>query len=157
MEDDGCLSSLRVDGVEFLHPGLSVSRGLYFLHGQPERMTDVRQPAANVLTAENAETSIRYEFGPDQMTWTLENKSNDAMPFFCVFDAGVIAGRVGADGWVKAPAASKDFADPKTSNVSLVRRPLPRHADGRQPRLGAVAGQISGLGSLYGRRTRSEP
>ena len=148
MEDDGCLSSLRVDGVEFLHPGLNVSRGSYFLHGQPERMTDVRQPAANVLTAENAETSIRYEFGPDQMTWTLENKSNDAMPFFCVLDAEVIAGRVGADGWVKTPA-KQELGRPQNVGGQLVRRPLPRHAHGRQPRLGSVVRQIPGLGSLH--------
>ncbi len=75
VEEDGCLSSLRVDGVEFLHPGLDVSRGSYFLQKGPQRLTDLRQPEANVLTADGANASIRYEFGPDKMTWALENKS----------------------------------------------------------------------------------
>ena len=118
IEDDGCLSSLRVDGVEFLHPGLDVSRGSYFLHGPPQRLTDIRQPAANVLTADGANASIRYEFAPDKMTWTLESKSNDGMPFFIVFDAGVLAARVGADAWLKAPGANQVIADPNTTSVA---------------------------------------
>jgi serine/threonine protein kinase len=111
VEDDGCLSSLRVDGVEFLHPGLNVSRGSYFLgQGGIQRMTDVRQPAPNVLTADGPKTSVRYEFGPDKMTWQLDNHSNEGRPFFIVFDPGVLAGRIGDD-WVKAPGAVKVMGD----------------------------------------------
>ena len=73
----------------------------------------MRQPAANVLTADGADASIRYEFGPDKMTWTVENKSNAGMPFFIVFDAGVMAVRVGADDWLKTPAM-QTLADAKT-------------------------------------------
>ena len=104
VEDDGWLSSLRVDGVEFFHPGLNVSRGLYLLQQGPLRLTDVRQPAPNVLTAENQNASIRYEFGPAKMTWTVKNKEAAGMPLFIVFDAGVLAARVGKENWLKAPA-----------------------------------------------------
>ncbi len=114
VEGDGCLSSLRVDGVEFLHPGLNVSRGSYFLGKDgPERMTDVRQPAANVLTADGPDASVRYEFGPDKITWSLDNHSDAARPFFLVFDAGVRAVRKGADGWLKPPGVVTQFADPQ--------------------------------------------
>ncbi len=36
------------------------------------------------------------------------------MPFFIVFDAGVMAARVGADAWLKTPGAKQTLADLQT-------------------------------------------
>jgi eukaryotic-like serine/threonine-protein kinase len=112
VEGDGCLSSLRVDGVEFLHPGLNVSRGAYFLHAGPVRMVNILQPAPNVLAADGPDASARYEFGPDKLTWTLENKTGEAMPFYVVFDSAVMAGQMGDKEWLKTPGAKATIAEP---------------------------------------------
>ena len=41
VEGDGCLTHLRVDGVEFLKPGVGISRGAYFHQQDTAKLPDV--------------------------------------------------------------------------------------------------------------------
>jgi hypothetical protein len=84
IDPDGCLSSLRASGHEFLAPGVSISRGSYFYQGGPLRLAQLRESAPNEVAAESPQASIRYEFRETQMQWTLENRTEQAMVFFLV-------------------------------------------------------------------------
>jgi eukaryotic-like serine/threonine-protein kinase len=114
VEGDGCLTHLRVDGVEFFKPGVGISRGSYFHQQDTLKLPDVTQSEAAVITAQGEKAAIRYEFGPEKMTWALENKTNAGMAFYVVFDTAVQAVKNGKDEWAKIPAtAQPDALDPK--------------------------------------------
>jgi serine/threonine protein kinase len=94
VENDGCVTSLKVGGVELLEPHASFSRGTYFFRqdkNAPLPMPSVEQPAGNVITAKGDLSSARYEFGPDAMTWTLTNGTDKPENFFIVFKTTVTA------------------------------------------------------------------
>jgi serine/threonine protein kinase len=118
---DGCMPSLRVDGVEVLRANIDVSRGVYFLPSQPVRLSDIKQPTPTTITAQCPLASIKYEFAHDKMSWTVENTWNQGMPFFVVFDTSVEAIRDGNNEWSKAPTQRSPGGpnDPKCSTVTL--------------------------------------
>jgi serine/threonine protein kinase len=101
--DDGCLTSLRVGGVEFFRPGVDVSRGLYLHDGQLVRLPDIDQKG-DVITAKGDKGSLRYEFGAASITCTAENKQDRPVAFFIVFDPAVSAVRDGQGEWHKTVA-----------------------------------------------------
>ncbi len=106
VEEDGCLTNLRVDGVEFLASGVGVSRGAYFHQAETEKLPDVLQPELRAITAQGAGAAIRYDFGPDKMTWALENKTNAATSFYIVFDLAVQAAKNASGEWSKTPVGA---------------------------------------------------
>lgn len=83
---DGCLTSLRIAGREFLNAKVSISRGAYFHSGGVLKLSAIEQ-SGNVITAKGDQAVIRYEFGADSMTWSLESLADKPMPFFIVFDS----------------------------------------------------------------------
>ena len=84
IEPDGCLTNLRIGGRVFLAPGVSISRGSYFFLGGP-LMLKKSSACDTIVVASSDEATIRYEFGDNEMTWQLTNKSDDAMVLFIVF------------------------------------------------------------------------
>src|SRR5262249_26691911 len=68
------------------------------------------QTGPTTILAAGGPAAIQYDFGPDKLTWALENKTDAPMPFYIVFDAAVIAVRNGKDEWLKTPLGSQ--ADP---------------------------------------------
>src|SRR5262249_6518829 len=65
VENDGCVTSLKIGGVELLESHASFSRGSYFFRqdkGRPLPMPTVEQPAGDVITAKGDLCSARYEF-----------------------------------------------------------------------------------------------
>jgi hypothetical protein len=91
IEADGCLTNLRVDGHEFLAPGVSFSRGSYFYQGGPLKLANVERVSDHVVVASSDVATIRYEFGASEMTWQLTNKSAEPMVLFLVFAKDVDA------------------------------------------------------------------
>src|SRR5262249_25317311 len=105
---DGCLTSLRVQGVELLWVGGQISRGSYFFFNNGAlKLPTIEQPATNVLTAKSDKAAIRYEFGRDSLTWTVTNTDTAAMPFFLVFTPAVRAVQTTPSEWAKTPDAKK--------------------------------------------------
>jgi serine/threonine protein kinase len=102
VDRDGCMPSLRIDGVEVLKSGIDVSRGVYFLPGYPLPF-DVKQPAPTLVTAQCNHAAIRYEFAANAMTWTVENRSDRGMPLFVVLDTSVSAVQNGKGEWARTP------------------------------------------------------
>jgi WD40 repeat protein/tRNA A-37 threonylcarbamoyl transferase component Bud32 len=103
IEPDGCLTSLRVGGIELLAPGVDISRGTYFHDAGPLRLPDVRRPEPDRITAQGTQAAIRYEFGRDRLTLSLTNAMDHDIRFFVVFSPQVTAVRSG-ERWAPAPA-----------------------------------------------------
>ncbi len=94
VENDGCVSSLKVNGAELLESHVSVSRGGYFFRqdrGRPLSMNAVEQPLENVVQVTGELSSARYEFGTDSLVWTLSNTSDKDEHFFLIFSPAVTA------------------------------------------------------------------
>jgi serine/threonine protein kinase len=106
VEADGCLTSLRVGGTELLWVGGSISRGCYFFQDKAGRLPlpTVERPSANGVSARSEAAAVRYEFGPDEMTWTLTNTSKGPLIYFIVFGEAVKAVCNDKGEWAAAPA-----------------------------------------------------
>jgi hypothetical protein len=79
VEADGCLTSLRVGGVEFLAPGVNISRGAYFFDdkfGGVLALPVVERPAPDVITARGDRAAVRYEFDPESLTCEVTNTTD---------------------------------------------------------------------------------
>jgi len=81
---DGCLTSLRVGGIEFLAPGVGNTRGAYLYQGGVQRMKSVDRKGDSYL-AKGDVGSIRYRFKGDSMEWTVANRSSKPLILFMVF------------------------------------------------------------------------
>jgi WD40 repeat protein len=113
VEGDGCVTSLKVNGVEFLAPGVDFSRGAYFFDDVDQRLltlTAVERAAPDAVTARGDRVSARYEFGPDTLTWTLGNATEHVVFFYAVLSSRVTAVRSAGGRWAKAPV-EKDWAE----------------------------------------------
>ncbi len=108
VEADGCLTSLSVEGVEFLRSGVDIPRGVYFHDGKGVvKLGNVRRPSPDVIVAKGERASVRYEFGPDNVTVNATNTTDKGLAFFIVFDPAVNAVVDGAGAWAKAPLVLK--------------------------------------------------
>jgi serine/threonine protein kinase len=89
--NDGCLTSLRLGGTEILWVGKTISRGVYF-HGQggPMRLGNI-DVKGDVISATSGWGAIHYEFGPDTLTWTASNRTDQPLSFFMVLGPAVTA------------------------------------------------------------------
>jgi serine/threonine protein kinase len=105
--EDGCLPSLRVEGVEFLKPGVDISRGIYFHQNGTLKLPAIEQPAENVIIAKGEKASIRYEFGPSTLALTVTNATDQGMAFFIVFHPDVSAVTSATGDWEKPPVVTK--------------------------------------------------
>lgn len=85
IEGDGCMTSLRVNGREFLAPDVGISRGSYFYQKGPLKLPKIERPSENNVVASGDAASIHYEFGESEMSWQLVNRSDAPLVFFFVF------------------------------------------------------------------------
>jgi WD40 repeat protein len=107
VEADGCVTSLRLGGVEFLAPGVDLSRGGYFfdlVENQVLALPAVGKAAWNAILARGRGTDACYEFGADSLAWTLTNRTDHAVFFYVVLSTKVTAVRSGAGRWARTPA-----------------------------------------------------
>ncbi|OWK36431.1 protein kinase domain-containing protein [Fimbriiglobus ruber] len=103
VDANACMPSLRVDGVEVLKANIDVSKGVYFLPGFPLPPFDIKQPSTTTISAQSDKAAVQYDFGPNKMTWTVENRSDQGMPFFVVMDTTVTGVCNDKDVWAKTP------------------------------------------------------
>jgi serine/threonine protein kinase len=119
VDADGCMPSLRVDGVELFKPSVGISRGLYIIQGNSQTLPNVDQTGPAEFTAIGAGAALVYSFAPDKITWSVEDRSDKPEPFFVVFDPAVIAVRNAKDEWSKTPLSPQaNELDPKWQTTS---------------------------------------
>jgi len=104
VDEDGCFTNLRIGGAEFFK---SVPRGFprggYPYQDGILKLPGVEQPEPNVITAKSDKASVRYEFGPDAITWKFTNLTAKPLLFVVVFDLGVNAVMGEAGRFAKPP------------------------------------------------------
>ncbi|HVJ87519.1 MAG TPA: sialate O-acetylesterase [Caulifigura sp.] len=119
---DGCLSSLKVHGREFLDARMPFARGSGFGDRYLQNLTPAKLAAPGELVAENKVAGIRYVFEPSSMKWTLRNKTPRDLQFAVTLAEDVTA--VAFDGAVRKPiingptAASDWFCGPAKLSVT---------------------------------------
>ena len=92
VEADGCLTSLKVSGAEFVKSAPGFPRGVYMYQDGLLPLPTVEQSAPDVIAAGGSDkASVRYQFGPDSMTWTLTNLTAKQELLIIVFDLAVSA------------------------------------------------------------------
>jgi hypothetical protein len=108
IERDGCLTSLRVGGIEMLWAGGPVSRGLYLFDNGPLKLDRIEQnPKAPIVIARNDRAELRYEVLEKGFIFKVNQKGDKPIPFYIVFDTSMRAVNFG-DGMRKLPV--KDSA-----------------------------------------------
>jgi hypothetical protein len=107
--DDGCLTNLRLAGLEFLKPGVNISRGTYFHQNGALKLPAITEPAGNVIAASGDKAAVRYEFAPSNLAWQVTNKTGAPMQFFIIFDPAVNT-VMNENGEVAKPAVKKNWS-----------------------------------------------
>jgi serine/threonine protein kinase len=116
--DDGNMTSLKIGGVEFLKSGVKfgnqVSRGTYLfpMGGQGVLPLPQVDDKGNLVTAGGNLASVRCEFQPTSIRWTVINASDREMHFYMIFDKNVRAVTNGKGEWDEAPARVPAGATP---------------------------------------------
>jgi len=85
IERDGCLTNFAPGGINFLAPGVSLSRGTYFYQGGPLKLPEINRQG-DIVEANSKLAAIRYEFADDTLTMQLTNTSKQEMVFFVVLN-----------------------------------------------------------------------
>ncbi|HEX2952029.1 MAG TPA: hypothetical protein VHV83_21045 [Armatimonadota bacterium] len=86
---DGCMTNLRIGGVDILKSGISISRGAYFYQDGTLKLSTIEQPTPTSLSAKSDKAAISYAFAEDAITCTLTNATDKPMSFYLVFDTAV--------------------------------------------------------------------
>ncbi|MBI3922802.1 MAG: hypothetical protein HY318_15385, partial [Armatimonadetes bacterium] len=103
VEGDGCLTSLRVGGLEFFKFSPSFPRGAYLFQGGFLPLPKVVQDGGNAIVAKCDKAAVRYEFADNSLKWIVTNTSKEKLLCLIVFEANVKA-VVGDKGeWEKPP------------------------------------------------------
>jgi len=107
---DGALTSLSVQGLEFLHSAADFPRGAYAWQGG---LVPLAQIAAegSLLTAQGEPATIEYRFSDTGVTLVLTNRTDKEMLLVVVLSKGVRA-MVGDDGRIRKTPAEKPAKAP---------------------------------------------
>ena len=117
---DGCVTTLLVlrPGENYRHvpsfvkPGVGLphesavggSRGAFFYQDGIIPLPDIHEEGDSAIVAASAKASVRYEFAPFGMKWTVTNETDRAMQYLMVVDQTVTAVMPEGGGIVKTPA-----------------------------------------------------
>lgn len=100
---DGCLTSVRVGGTEFLKSEANFPRGLYLYQDGLLKLARVVADGTNVLLAAGEKAAIRYEARPDGIACTLSNFTQKPVLLVGVFDTNVAVVMDAKNRGVKTP------------------------------------------------------
>ncbi|MCE5199793.1 MAG: sialate O-acetylesterase [Armatimonadota bacterium] len=89
ISSDGCMTSLKADGSEFLCTGIGGSRGAYFVTDQTLRLPDIQQDAQDTITASGTEAEATWRFADDSIKLKVTNKADKDMWYRMVIDPNV--------------------------------------------------------------------
>lgn len=107
IEPDGCLTQLKIGGINYFAPGVSISRGSYFYQNGPLKLRNLKRMDDDIVVANSQQASIRYEFDDDQLTAHIANASDTDMVFFVVLNGLVSVGRLAAGELQPTPLLGK--------------------------------------------------
>ena len=118
VEPDGCLTELKLGGINYFAPGVGISRGSYFYQGGPLKLDEVKVTRESRVEASGKDAAVTYEFAEDQILAHLTNTSDTQLVFFVVMN-----GLVGA----ASVEASEIQETPVTGNFSRASFFIDKH------------------------------
>ena len=105
VRSDGCLTSLKVRGEEFLHERGSNPRGAYLFQDGAFGLTTMNRPALDTVVAAGPKAEVTYVFAPDGVSWHIRNLTEKKLTTLIAFDPGILAVRDQFGQYEKTPAA----------------------------------------------------
>jgi hypothetical protein len=101
---EGFLTTISVNGQEFLAGSLDISKGLYMYKGAPVAFKTVTQVGDNEIDGEADAGSIKYVFSASAITITATTKT-DTLPLYIVLQPDIAAVGDSAGAIQRTPAA----------------------------------------------------
>lgn len=86
---DGCMTSLKTGGAEFIEPDVAGTRGAYFASDVTQSLPQISKLSSNTLKASGAEAEVVWEFNDDNISFTISNKADKDMWYRMVVDQGI--------------------------------------------------------------------
>lgn len=130
VESDGCLTSLKIAGREFLAPGVAVSRGAYFFRGGTLKLPTIERPDATTIASSGNGARAEYRFQDDRVTCRVANESQEPTAFFIVL--------------------SKDAATTFEADGRAVAAPVERRCEQAVFAIGEARLELRGIDRLWG-------
>ncbi|HEY1188374.1 MAG TPA: protein kinase, partial [Gemmata sp.] len=109
--DAAGIKSLQVQGQEFVR-NLTVYRGAYYYEGSrnaARQFPALTRQSPTAFLAESPDASVRYEFFPDRMAWTITNKQGGEGLFFIIFNGKVVQAVANDAGEWAGPLVKRDW------------------------------------------------
>ena len=100
---DGCLTSLKVKGEEFLRERGANPRGAYLFQSGAFGLPTVNRPKPDVVVASGAKAEVTYIFAPDSVSWQIRNLTDKKLTTLIAFDPGIGAVRDSFGQYEKTP------------------------------------------------------
>lgn len=100
---DGCLTNLRINGLEFLKSSPSFPRGAYLYQKGLLPLPTVEQQGDNIINAKCDKATARYEYAASSLKWVVTNTSAEPLLMLMVFDPAVKAVVSDKGDWEKPP------------------------------------------------------
>ena len=82
---DGMLTSLKIDGLEFVECREGNPRGVYVWQDGPQKLADIARDG-DAIEAKSETAKVRWEFNERSMKWSLENLGDTDTLLLIVFD-----------------------------------------------------------------------
>jgi len=101
---DGCLTSLKIKGEEFLRERGSNPRGVYLFQGGAFGLETVTHPTPDTVVATGPKAEVTYVFAPDSVSWRIRNLTEKKLITLIAFDPGVRVVRDQFGQYEKTPA-----------------------------------------------------
>ncbi|MDA3924980.1 MAG: prolyl oligopeptidase family serine peptidase [Kiritimatiellae bacterium] len=100
---DGSMTSLKIDGKEFLHERGSNPRGVYLFQGKAFGLENISQPDKDRLVASNEQAVVTYTFKADSIDWNVRNLTKKKLTLLIAFAPDVEAVRHATGLYEKIP------------------------------------------------------
>jgi len=100
---DGSMTSLKINGKEFLHTNGSNPRGVYLFQGNAFGLKNIFHPDKDRLVASNEQAVVTYTFGAESISWNVRNLTEKKLTLLIAFAPGVEAVRHATGLYEKTP------------------------------------------------------
>lgn len=110
VEPDGCLTSFRSGGAEFLRADFGFARGAYLFQGDVLSLPEVERSEPRSVAMRSKQAVIRYDGDNESLRCTVTNLTDQPISFYFVFHADVKAVVNDQGEWSKTPTI-KDWAN----------------------------------------------
>ena len=90
IEKDGCMTSLKVMGREFLNNSYTISRGCYFFQGGVQSLA-IQRRSSGRIEARNEKVKLEIRADAKSLRFDMSNLTQENMSFFLILDADLEA------------------------------------------------------------------